>query len=181
MWSWKPLSTDHKPDLPAEMDRITNNNGRVAWYKDNRNKNVGPPRVWLKNSQVPGLAMSRSFGDEVATLAGVIHKPEIKHFSLNNSDKAIVLASDGVWEFVSNKLVLKLLLNWIKTRNPRKGWEKIMSESVKQWKMRDSIIDDITVIVVILATDKTNRMRSIASAMTLNPKSPHNDSLDDNK
>jgi hypothetical protein len=31
--------------------------------------------VWLKNEDIPGLAMSRSFGDEVASRVGVIAEP----------------------------------------------------------------------------------------------------------
>ena len=49
--------------------------------------------------------MSRSLGDIVASQAGVIHKPEIKHFRLTENDKALVIASDGVWEFLSNNAV----------------------------------------------------------------------------
>ena len=33
---------------------------------------IGPYRVWLKNENVPGLAMSRSVGDRVAHSVGVI-------------------------------------------------------------------------------------------------------------
>ena len=35
-------------------------------YKDYDGTDCGPPRVWLKNENIPGLAMSRSFGDYVA-------------------------------------------------------------------------------------------------------------------
>ena len=34
-------------------------------------------RVWLKNAEIPGLAMTRSFGDKVGCQAGVIAEPEI--------------------------------------------------------------------------------------------------------
>lgn len=37
----------------------------------------GPYRVWLKNEQYPGLAMSRSVGDLVAGSVGVICEPGI--------------------------------------------------------------------------------------------------------
>jgi hypothetical protein len=37
----------------------------------------GPKRVWLKNKQVPGLAMTRSIGDLVAGSVGVTAEPEI--------------------------------------------------------------------------------------------------------
>lgn len=32
-------------------------------------------RVWLKNEDIPGLAMTRSFGDEVASRVGVTCEP----------------------------------------------------------------------------------------------------------
>jgi hypothetical protein len=36
----------------------------------------GPLRVWLKEKQIPGLAMTRSIGDFVATDVGVCPDPE---------------------------------------------------------------------------------------------------------
>ena len=36
---------------------------------------LGPARVWLKNNNVPGLAMARAFGDSVAGRVGVIAEP----------------------------------------------------------------------------------------------------------
>lgn len=94
--------------------------------------------------------MSRSFGDTVATHAGVIHKPDIKHYPLTSQDKAIVLASDGVWEFLNNKDVTKLLIDSIKSKSPKAGCEKVVAESVKLWKSKDSVIDDITIVLAIL-------------------------------
>jgi len=58
--------------------------------------------VWLKNEDIPGLAMTRSFGDATAARVGVNAIPEIKEFELGKDDKVIVLASDGVWEFLEN-------------------------------------------------------------------------------
>jgi len=44
---------------------------------------LGPERVWLKDIDVPGLAMSRSFGDTVAASVGVIAIPGMtKIFSI---------------------------------------------------------------------------------------------------
>ena len=93
--------------------------------------------------------MSRSLGDIIASQAGVIHKPEIKHYKLTDSDKALVIASDGVWEYMSNKTVTSLIIDSIKTGSPQSGCDKIVSESVKYWKKKDSAIDDITVILTI--------------------------------
>jgi len=42
----------------------------VQKIKDPRYGYVGPFRVWQKNGVLPGLAMSRSFGDVLASKVG---------------------------------------------------------------------------------------------------------------
>jgi len=69
---------------------------------------MGPSRVWLKNEDVPGLAMSRSLGDYVAHSVGVIPDPELLYDELNGDDQFLVIASDGVWEFLSNEDVANI-------------------------------------------------------------------------
>ena len=49
--------------------------------------------------------MARSFGDLVAASVGVSPEPEVLDFELEPDDKFIVIASDGVWEFLSNERV----------------------------------------------------------------------------
>lgn len=46
--------------------------------------------------------MSRSLGDQVAASVGVSSIPEIFEYQLTVNDKFIILASDGVWEFIDN-------------------------------------------------------------------------------
>jgi serine/threonine protein phosphatase PrpC len=52
------ITFDHKPDSPAEKERIIASGGRVfaVEYDDGVD---GPMRVWLGHMDVPGLAMSR--------------------------------------------------------------------------------------------------------------------------
>lgn len=38
---------------------------------------MGPLRVWLQSSAIPGLAMTRSIGDLVASQIGVTWEPEV--------------------------------------------------------------------------------------------------------
>jgi serine/threonine protein phosphatase PrpC len=78
----KPLSFDHKPSIPSEKQRILRNNGRISPMLSQHGRYVGPDRVWLKDEDVPGLAMSRSIGDLVAGSVGVTWKPGI-YFSYN--------------------------------------------------------------------------------------------------
>jgi len=69
-WSVVPLSYDHKPDIPSEKERILRCGGRVEQMKGYNGVPVGPQRVWLKNEDTPGLAMSRSMGDTLAEKVG---------------------------------------------------------------------------------------------------------------
>jgi serine/threonine protein phosphatase PrpC len=64
----------------------------------------------LKNEDAPGLAMTRSMGDQVASLVGVVGEPEICELTVTHPDKAIVIASDGVWEFMENQDVGYILI-----------------------------------------------------------------------
>ena len=98
----KALSRDHKPDDPEESKHILANNGRIDSYRDQLGNQIGPMRVWLKTEDIPGLAMSRSFGDAMASRVRVNAIPEITEVTLEPEDKVIVLASDGVWEFLRN-------------------------------------------------------------------------------
>jgi serine/threonine protein phosphatase PrpC len=57
----------------------------------------------MKDADLPGLAMSRSLGDRVAQQCGVTAEPEVSQYDIKPEDKFMVIASDGVWEFLSNQ------------------------------------------------------------------------------
>lgn len=71
----KALSYDHKPEFDTEKARIIKNNGRIGKIMTQNGTFVGPQRVWLKDEDYPGLAMTRSIGDLVAESVGVTWKP----------------------------------------------------------------------------------------------------------
>ena len=53
--------------------------------------------------------MSRSFGDKIAHSVGVSAESEMQVHTLGLNDKFIVIASDGVWEFLSNEDVAAII------------------------------------------------------------------------
>ncbi|CAM9593594.1 unnamed protein product [Ectocarpus sp. 4 AP-2014] len=53
--------------------------------------------------------MSRSIGDHAVKEVGVIATPEIKVRSISEGDAFLVLASDGVWEFMENQQVIEIV------------------------------------------------------------------------
>ena len=128
-----PLSRDHKPELKDELYRISRMNGRVDKYNDNGIK-TGPFRVWLKTENYPGLAMSRSIGDLVAGSVGVICDPEIIEFTINEKSKFIVIASDGVWEFLSNEKVAEIVNPYYNLMDSNGAADRLVEEATKMWR-----------------------------------------------
>ena len=143
-------SRDHKPDDPEESKHIIANNGRIDSYRDQLGNQIGPMRVWLKNEDIPGLAMSRSFGDAMAARVGVNAIPEIKEFMLTPEDKIMVLASDGVWEFLKDQDVANIVYPFYLQKNAEGAAENLVRAAFKRWKREESVIDDITCIIVFL-------------------------------
>ena len=64
----------------------------------------------MKEEEIPGLAMSRSFGDKVAALVGVVCNPEIMEWKLTGDDKFLIVASDGLWEFLESDEVRIIMI-----------------------------------------------------------------------
>lgn len=61
-----------------------------------------------KERNVSRLAMSRSIGELIAYSVEVIPEPEIIEYFVNTNTKYVMLASDGIWEFLSNEAVMKI-------------------------------------------------------------------------
>jgi len=139
-----PLSFDHKPDRPDEKRRIVAAGGRVHPRKGLAG-DIGPPRVWLGDYDAPGLAVSRSFGDTVASSVGVIAEPEIWVRRVRDYDSFIVLASDGVWEFLSAQDAVDIVAA---APTPEEGCAALVKAATEEWAKEEPSRDDITVTVV---------------------------------
>ncbi|CAD8086814.1 unnamed protein product [Paramecium primaurelia] len=144
------LSKDHKPDCFLEQARILQRGGRVQAYSDEEGNPIGPARVWKQDEDVPGLAMSRSFGDYIASQVGVIQEPEIIKHSLLPCDKFIVVASDGIWEFLSNEQVIETVYEYYKRDDSQGACQKLVQLARDAWQREDEVIDDITIVVAFI-------------------------------
>ena len=138
------------------MQRIQRMNGRIESYKGRYGENVGPARVWLKTENYPGLAMSRSIGDACAHSVGVSSIPEIKEFEISEEDKFLVVASDGVFEFLSNDEIVDLVVPFWHKNDLKGACSTIVRESVAAWEREEDSIDDITCIVVFFKRSLVN-------------------------
>ncbi|PWA83125.1 PPM-type phosphatase domain, Protein phosphatase 2C family [Artemisia annua] len=139
------LTVDFKPNLPHEAERIIQCKGRVFCMEDE----PGVYRVWLPNGESPGLAMSRAFGDYCVKDFGVISVPEVTQKRITGKDQFIVLASDGVWDVVSNEEAVEIVSS---TVDKSKSAKRLVEFATRAWKRKrkGSATDDISAICIFL-------------------------------
>jgi serine/threonine protein phosphatase PrpC len=144
------LSYDCKPELPEEKKRIYECGGVVekAYYPDDEDDPIIPYRVWAKDEDYPGLAMSRSIGDMDAKKVGVIPNPQIVEYTIDYFSKYMLICSDGIWEFMKNEQAMKIGNKYYLRNDPVGLCHELTQESIKLWEKREVVIDDITVVVV---------------------------------
>lgn len=100
-------------------------------------KYIGPARVYVKHDEYPGLAMSRSIGDLVAHSVGVTAEPELYTYTLDGDqgDNILLLASDGLWEFISTEEALRIvLLFYLNGQEPTQACQELTREAVARWR-----------------------------------------------
>jgi serine/threonine protein phosphatase PrpC len=158
-WTCKQLSRDHKPTEKDEYNRIIEADGEIEAIEDDNGNWTGPLRVWEKGSEGPGLAMTRSLGDKVGAKIGVVCTPEVFKYFIKEEDRAFIIASDGLWEYMNNQEVTNSVKELITNmRNNNENGEinadlisrELFNQSVERWRQKEQGIDDITIICVIL-------------------------------
>ena len=92
--------------------------------------------------------MSRSIGDLIASTLGVIPEPKFIEDKVDKDTKFIVVASDGVWEFLDNKAVTNIVMPFYKKNDPDGACKALIKESTEWWNKEDIVVDDITVVCV---------------------------------
>ena len=143
-----PLSTDQKPDLPSEYQRIQSSGGYVEILYDAYRNKTGPARVFKAGTQYPGLAMSRSLGDLMGKECGVISTPQIVEYEINTNTKYLVICSDGIWEFIKNEEVRDLGNVFYAQNKVTDFCIQLVNLAIDLWSRKENIRDDITVVSV---------------------------------
>lgn len=147
------LSQDHKPDRPDEMERIEAAGGRVFFWNG--------PRV------LGVLAMSRAIGDKYLK-PYVIAKPEVTINARSDEDECLILASDGLWDVLSNEVVCEVARRCLSGRSHR-SYSGLQAEGrddspaaiaaalLTKLAIARGSQDNITVVVVDLQRRHQNR------------------------
>ncbi|KAF8391871.1 hypothetical protein HHK36_022211 [Tetracentron sinense] len=149
------LTVDLKPNLPREEERIKRCKGRVFALQDEPEV----ARVWLPNYDSPGLAMARAFGDFCLKDFGLISVPEISYRRLTEKDEFIVLATDGVWDVLSNKEVVDIVASAASRSSAACA---LVESAVRAWRFKypTSKVDDCAVVCLFLDPNTENSSTS---------------------
>lgn len=94
--------------------------------------------------------MSRSIGDEVAKTVGVTADPDIMQYTVIREDKFLILASDGVWEFISSLEAVKIVAMYWELGEAGKACAALVRAAQIRWAACDNMVDDITAVVAFL-------------------------------
>ncbi|OVA20281.1 Cyclic nucleotide-binding domain [Macleaya cordata] len=152
------LSIDQTPFRADELERVKLCGARVltldqieglknpdvqCWGTE-EDDDGDPPRLWVQSGMYPGTAFTRSIGDSIAETIGVVATPEIVVLELRPENPFFVIASDGVFEFLSSQTVVDMVA---KFKDPRDACAAIVAESYRLWLQYETRTDDITVIV----------------------------------
>lgn len=139
------LTVDFKPNLPQEKERIRRCNGQVYCLADE----PGVHRVWQPNRESPGLAMSRAFGDYCVKDYGVISAPEVTQRRITSKDQFVILATDGVWDVLSNEEAVQIVAG---TPDREKAAKRLVECAVRAWRRRRRgiAVDDCSAICLFL-------------------------------
>mmetsp|Transcript_10708 Transcript_10708/g.16227 ORF Transcript_10708/g.16227 Transcript_10708/m.16227 type:complete len:1008 (-) Transcript_10708:197-3220(-) len=183
-----PLSVDQTPFRKDERERLKKQGARIMTLdqiegNEEMHENWGtelgeeidevgdPPRVWDHTLERPGCAFTRSLGDNVAEQCGVFAEPELLVWNLNPKDKFAIIASDGVFEFLTSQSVVDAIS---KFPNILDAAKHVVSEAYRLWLTYDDRTDDITIIVICFegmvkkeGVSETPHMQSTKSSMPL--------------
>ena len=145
------LSKDCLPNVETEKMRILMNGGKIIQLKNTFNQELGPLRIFLKDKNIPGLSISRSFGDKIGKSIGVISNPIINEYKLNKDVKFIVIASGGIWRVMKEKELLDNGIKYYLMNNPDYFCKNIANISTELWKQNSGNVEDITIIVIFFS------------------------------
>ena len=128
-----------------------------------------PPRVFRNGASYPGCAFTRSLGDTTGKQLGVCAQPELLSYQLDRSCRCLIVASDGVFEFMSNAEVLSVAQQHV--GDPERACAEIVRVAYQHWANEDTRSDDVTCAVAYF-TPKDGAKEAPANAGLGLPSSP---------
>lgn len=132
------LTSDHTPARIDEWKRVEAAGSRVA-----------QGYVWAPPHFRYGLQMTRAVGDCDHSEYGVIAFPEVTYTRLGPEDDFIVLASDGVWDFLTSQQVCDFVGHRLaEGQTTDDVAAELVREAERRWRRETNRVDDISAVVL---------------------------------
>ncbi|KAL3150178.1 hypothetical protein ABBQ32_000038 [Trebouxia sp. C0010 RCD-2024] len=131
----KALSCDHTADKEEERQRVQAAGASVQWKIDS----------WRIGEA--GMQVTRSLGDADLKPA-VTAQPEVVQHQLSSQDEFVVVASDGLWDKLTNQEAVGLVYDTVK--QPAMAAQRLATEALTRGST-----DNITVVVAFLRPVET--------------------------
>jgi serine/threonine protein phosphatase PrpC len=144
-------TTDHKISDDNEQKRVIENGGEII---EDKNEETGRITLRIAGKEAVdsdgrlytlGVTVSRSFGDR--EFRGVVCDPDILEIDFNQNHEFLILASDGLWDILSNEDAAQFVKQiFARTnRDVKKAARRLMNIALK-----NGSLDNISVFVVDL-------------------------------
>jgi protein phosphatase PTC2/3 len=144
--SGKYMTTDHKPDMQLERERIEANGGCLAYLHGGKPFIRGGDFTLRQSrgERPMQLNYSRAFGGKDLKMFGLSSVPDLAQIRISEQDKFLILASDGLWDVASADDACQIAHEAILAgRDPSM---ELTDWALHQHDMRGSM-DNVTVIV----------------------------------
>eukprot|EP01024_Parvocaulis_polyphysoides_P003900 TRINITY_DN11015_c0_g3_i1.p1 TRINITY_DN11015_c0_g3~~TRINITY_DN11015_c0_g3_i1.p1 ORF type:complete len:491 (-),score=32.70 TRINITY_DN11015_c0_g3_i1:623-1942(-) len=153
------LTVDHRiHDNKQERQRMIANGADIS-MSEMALKFGGILRIWPG-----GLALSRSMGDEMCK-PHVVSDPHITQIILPEDSKAkIIMASDGLWDDLSNKEVAKISQKTKLSALP----QRLIRKSIKA--CGGGLLDDTSVMAISFKANQTEKNKNTNCTSNINFK-----------
>jgi serine/threonine protein kinase/CRP-like cAMP-binding protein/serine/threonine protein phosphatase PrpC len=115
-----------------------------------------PPRVWHASHPWPGALFTRSIGDSMAKEIGVVATPELCEHVFTGDEQFVLLGSDGLFTFMTNKQVVDVVAQSLTTtvatgessNSALDACRTVVAQAYALWLVYDVCTDHISVVVV---------------------------------
>lgn len=161
----KAMSSDQTPYRRDERERVKRYGARVLTMEqiegnapihenwgdlelgDEIDEGGDPPRIWSPLGDYPGTAFTRSIGDFFAESLGVVAEPEFTVQTIDKSDKYVLIASDGVFEFLTNQMTADMIRSHEDLLSVCRA---VVEVSYGLWLQYEYRTDDITIVLIAI-------------------------------
>lgn len=109
--------------------------------------------------------MARSLGDHAVKPVGVVADPVVTSYDLTEEDEFMIIATDGVWEFVSSEEAIAIVAGHLDAgEGASRACQCLIEAAAAKWHdFEGDYRDDITALVVTFGKIWQNSQRRSSS------------------